>query len=970
MRGLKQTDIQNTESVEGHTGVVSPPQDTTAEGGQPAGAGMQAPVESPYLAAMEQVERSILEDPAVRAQPTWSPLGPFSVPHGGSYGSGPGSRPSVSGRVSSIAIDPDDPSHILVGSAAGGVWETKDGGDSWHPRTDDQKTLTIGAVAFDPGDPSIAYAGTGEGNWYRRWGRGLLRSADGGTTWASHATTPFEGEDTGFHALVVDPLDGDHLLAATRRDLCESTDGGATWTVRHPQTTWDLSMHPAASGDPNSTNEVFAACGDGLQRSTDGGTTWSAVDLPGAPDNFIRMAVCHAPSDGNVVYAFAAGEVPNPDSPGQKMWTAYLWRRTTAGGAFEVTKPDPALQTNQAWYDWFAAVAPDDPDVLYLGAIEVHKGYRAASGMWTWSNISARMRFGHSIHPDQHAIAFSPADPNTIYIGNDGGVYRSHDAGTTWESLNKGLCITEIEYLAQHPQYDAWLIAGTQDNGTLRYEGSEAWPLVQDGDGGDCGVNASSPYTCFHSFYNMSIERSTVGGGWDTWVYVLGTEVPDGYHCLFYPPMEVNGNVVAKAGETVYISSDSGDTWTVLRLPVEWVERDPEQDPGTFEPNFVASALSIPTPTRILVGTCPYSLDTAGGDIYRIDQLAGAWLDPVPLERPRAGFVSDIYVDPTNANRIWVTYSTIDEEGHVYRSDDGGTTWHDVSAGLPDLIPVNAIVADPANTDIVYIGTDVGVYRSADAGGAWTSFSKGLPRAIVGDLLFHPVARVLRAGTRSRGVWEVAVDQPATTPGTQLYLRNSIVDTRRKVPSISAGDDPFQPGAAVNWWSSPDIKVDRTPFQTASLSDVDFEFFQDDRGSFAAGLRDEKVRGLTRVFVQAHNRGPSPASDVAVKVFYADASGAASPPPVPSGFWSDFPNNTVPADSPWQQIAPHRVVPSVEVGRPQVVGFEWEPPTTMGGVWLLAVVSAANDPVAAERAIAPLIQGNPKCGLKRVLVLP
>ncbi len=126
MRGLKQTDIQNTESVEGHTGVVSPPQDTTAEGGQPAGAGMQAPVESPYLAAMEQVERSILEDPAVRAQPTWSPLGPFSVPHGGSYGSGPGSRPSVSGRVSSIALDPGDPSHILIGSAAGGVWETKD----------------------------------------------------------------------------------------------------------------------------------------------------------------------------------------------------------------------------------------------------------------------------------------------------------------------------------------------------------------------------------------------------------------------------------------------------------------------------------------------------------------------------------------------------------------------------------------------------------------------------------------------------------------------------------------------------------------------------------------------------------------------------------------------------------------------------------------------------------------------------
>jgi hypothetical protein len=428
--------------------------------------------------------------------------------------------------------------------------------------------------------------------------------------------------------------------------------------------------------------------------------------------------------------------------------------------------------------------------------------------------------------------------------------------------------------------------------------------------------------------------------------------------------MEVNDNVVAVAGETVFVSSDSGDTWTEVPLPVVW---------RAGEPYAVASALSIPTPTSILVGTCPYRPPRPpgedGGDIYRITQLAGKWLDPLPLERPRAGFVSDIYVDPTNANRIWVTYSNI-EGGHVYRSDDGGTTWHDVSLGLP-TIAVNTIVADPANTNVVYIGTDVGVYRSADAGGAWTLFSKGLPNAIVGDLLFHPVARVLRAGTRNRGVWEVAVDQSATTPGAELYLRNSIVDTRRKVPSISAGDDPFQPGAAVNWWSSPDIKVDRAPFQTTSLSDVDFEFFQDDRGGFAAGLSDEKVRGLTRVFVQAHNRGPSPASDVTVKVFYADASGGRIPPPLPTGFWTDFPNNAVPADSPWQQIAPHLVVSSVEAGRPQVAGFEWEPPNTMGGVWLLAVVSAANDPVAAtEQDIALLVQDYPKCGLKRVRVLP
>jgi photosystem II stability/assembly factor-like uncharacterized protein len=922
-----------------------------------------------YLAAIEEMERRSQEGPGIQ-EPTWRPLGPFSIPHGQTYGYGAGSRPSVSGRISSIAVDPGNPDHILIGSAAGGVWESQDAGASWRPRTDNVRTLTIGAVVFDPSDPSIVYAGTGEGNQYRHLGTGLLRSTDGGSTWAVHATAPFV--EQGFYDLVVDPLDGAHLLAATSGNLCESDDGGARWTTRRTTQTWSISMHPAVTGDPNSTKEVFAASRDGLLRSTDGGTMWSAVNLPGAPKDLCpsgRMAVCHAPSDGNVVYVFAAG--PNPDDPDpcpedpEETPTAYLWRRAAVGGEFTPIEPDPDLQTHQAQYDWFAAVAPDDSNVIYLGAIDVHKGQDAATGTPTWSNISAKVS-GNSIHPDQHAIVFDPGDANTLYIGNDGGIYRSEDAGDAWESLNKGLCITEIEYLAQHPQYDAWLIAGTQDNGTLRYEGREAWTQVATGDGGDCGVNASWPYYCFHSFYGMNLERSTVGGAEGSWVWVLGSEVKAEYRCLFYPPVEVNGNVVAIAGESVFISSDNGDSWTL----------GPERNgiplpPGTAA---VASALSIPTPTQILVGTAPDPLayDSAGGDIYRFDQITGRWQDPIRLTPPRpgGGHISDLYVDPTDINRIWATYAHRGGE-HVYRSDNGGTRWNDVSHGLPP-IPANALVVDPADTDIVYVGTDVGVWRSTNAGdgGTWTLFGKGLPNAIVGDLLFHPVARLLRAGTRSRGTWEIPVDQQSATPAVELYLRNSIVDTRRIVPSAAAGNDPFQPGAAVNWWSSPDIKVDSAPFQTPSLSEVTFEVFQNDRGVCASGLRDEKVRGLTRIFVQVHNRGGTPANDAAVKVFYADASRGASLPRLPSGFWDNFPNNTMSADSSWQQVAPHLIVPNVETGRPVVAGFEWEPPSALGGVWLLAVVSAANDPVSApEYDVAPLVKNDRKCVVKRVRVL-
>ncbi len=888
---------------------------------------------SPYLAAFQRKEQMAREAPAVPIPQGWRPLGPFAIPHGQTYGSGAGSRPAVAGRVAAVAVDPGNASHILIGAAGGGVWETRNGGASWEPRTDAQPALAMGAIAFDPSNPAVVYAGTGEGDFFRRLGTGLLRSIDGGTTWTLHATTPFAG--TGFYDLVVDPLNGDHLIAATSGGLYESTNAGGTWTLRRSQVTWKLSMHPAVPGDPNSTKEVFAACADGVFRSTDGGTTWNAVALPSAPAGYQRVEVCHAPSDGGVVYVFAAGSTG----------TAHLWRRPTFGGAFAgATSLPPGLSTDQAWYDWFAAVAPNNPDVLYLGAINVHKGVRSATNAWTWTNISART-VGDSIHPDQHAIAFSPTDPNVVFIGNDGGVYRSPDGGNTWQSLDKGLCITEFEYLAQHPQFEAWLLGGTQDNGTQRYEGEEVWYHVQDGDGGDCGLNAASPYTCYHTFFGMGMERSTSGGGWGSWNWI-GPNVAANYSALFYPPLEVNGNVVAQAGQTVFISTNSGTTWVEVALPA-----------GAG----VAAALAIPSATRVYAGT-------TSGRIYRIDFAGGAWQAPVQLTQPRAGFVSDIEVDPTNPNRIWVTYSSL-AGGHVFRSDDGGATWNDVSAGLPN-IPVNALVLDPANTDTVYIAADVGVYRSTNAGGTWAAFSNLLPNALVKDLVFHASSRLLRAGTQSRGVWEIAVDQ-GSMPDVELYLRDSAVDTGQRTPSPSGVPDPFNLGSVTHWWQSTDVKVDSPSFQRPNLSDVDFEVFEDDHGVFAAGLIHESAQRnrTVRVYVELHNRGLNPATAVAVKVFFADAS--VGLPDLPVGFWTNFPNNVVPPGSPWQPIAPHKTVASLATGRAEVVGFEWAVPSTAADhSCLLAVVSAQNDAIVTnELNIGALVLNNRRCGLKNIAVV-
>ena len=905
---------------------------------------------------------------ATTVQRVWRPLGPFCIPHGQTYGFGPGSRPSISGRVSAIAIDPNNPNHILIGSGGGGgIWETKTNGTVWTPRADDMPSLSIGAIAFSPGDPSVVYAGTGEGDGTlvddeNLLGVGFLKSTDGGETWSHVTAKPFER--LGFYDLAVDPSNEKNIVAATTNGLFRSEDGGASWQKKRNARTWDLSIQPASPDAAASPNEIFAACVDGLFRSTNGGATWSNVDLPGGRKHYERMEVCHAPSNGNVAYVFAAtpSSATSDDNP-----LPHIWRRSVFGGPFiKIDKLPDDLDTEQSWYDWFAAVAPNNPDVLYIGGINAHKGIRSASGSWVWESISAK-KFGVSIHPDMHVIAFSPTNPNVIYIGCDGGIFRSPNGGNDWFSLNKGLCLTEVEYLAQHPQFESWLIAGTQDNGTLQYHGNDVWYHISDGDGGDCAVSSTSPYICYVTFYGMGIARSTKGGGWNTWPAppndLIGPPVsskedyPDG--ALFYTPLEVNGRTVVQGGKKVFVSRDGGDSWGKVALFLESEE--------------LSSALTMPASNHILVGTTE-------GRVFRLDFINGQW-NRIQLAKPTTGYVSDLLVDPTNANRMFATYQSSDTTSHVFRSDNAGSSWNDVSAGLPD-IAINAIEIDAANPSTVFVAADVGVYRSDDAGDSWTLFNPGLPNVLVKDLALHAPSRLLRAGTQARGVWEIPVDE-ATLPAVDIYLRDNTVDTGRLSPSPFGADDPFIFGAQTFWWQSVDIKVDSMSLRTPALDEVDFEVFGDDQSmigtsdndrdiQFAVGLLPENLirNQVNRVYVRVNNRGIHAATNVAVKVFFASIDTVAFPD-LPQNFWLNFPNNVVPATSSWQPIASHKVVPSIAAGSSQIVGFEWPVPlTTATSIALLAVVHSENDLLDTnELNLAQLITRNKKCGLRNVIVV-
>ena len=248
---------------------------------------------------------------------------------------------------------------------------------------------------------------------------------------------------------MVDPRRSGHLVAATTNGAFASDDGGVNWRLLHRRWTWDVSL--AYHGDER---EVLLATQQGLFRLT--GDELSPVPLSrlvltvsGLMDLAReRLAVTHIPADPGQAFAFAGVR-----------GRALLWYRSAVDRPF-VPVPltslpiprymDDILDVGQASYDWYVACPPDTPDVVYLGAKEVVKGERSG-GAWRWSDVSSRAATGDSIHPDQHTLAFDVRVPKVIYAGNDGGVFRSPDAGATWQSLNAGLAISEVEYLTQRP---------------------------------------------------------------------------------------------------------------------------------------------------------------------------------------------------------------------------------------------------------------------------------------------------------------------------------------------------------------------------------------------------------------------------------------------------------------------------------------------------------------------------------------
>ena len=655
---------------------------------------------------------------AKAALPVWRDLGPTLIPHGQTYGEGNGASPSVSGRCCGIVVDRANPQHLVLASAGGGLWGSLDRGATWSPLTDHQPTLIMGAIAQAPSASAIVYAATGDGNGQIPYGVGLLRSSDAGQSWALVPNAGLTG--LGCYDLAVHPSTPLVVWIATDNGLFVTTNGGVSAQRAFEGICWSVSIHPTQP------SELLAACPSGLKRSVDGGNSWSALALSGvtSASDIARLEARHAGGNGAVVYVAAAVD-----------GVARLWRRATFGGGLSALNTPADMDTSQAWYDWSLAVSPHNADEIMWGAIDLHRGQRTGAAI-SWENVSSRVD-EDSIHPDQHFALFDPTTPASVYACNDGGLYHSLDGCAHWTSLNPGLGITEFEFLAQLDSSADWLFGGTQDNGSLALGGPRLWDQVALGDGGDCcAVDRGAASVVFHRYYNMPIERArALGAQAYTWTRI-GPPVPKKYPCLFYPPLEACDGVLVKAGRSLWVSTDDGASWLEVLLPTS---ADPNPD--------LASALAIQGSASIIVGTL-------AGRLWRVSRGPDDWAGAsVTALGSLPGYVSDITIVGNTGRTLWASCSHLGS-GHVFRSLNAGKTFADRSGTLPDMA-VNALVVDPQNSSRLFLATDRGVWQTRNSGAAWSEFNNGLPNIIVGDLLLHKATRRLRAGTRSRGAWEI-----------------------------------------------------------------------------------------------------------------------------------------------------------------------------------------------------------------------
>jgi photosystem II stability/assembly factor-like uncharacterized protein len=680
--------------------------------------------------------KAILANRGSQAGTDWTFIGPLNT----------------GGRITDLAISPDNDDHIYAAAAVGGIFKTTDRGVNWTPIFDEITKPSIGDIAIAPSNAQQIYVGTGEANGSATdgayFGDGVYRSDDAGATW-THVGLE---ESNHIGRIVIDPSDPDRVFVAAtgllygyndERGIYRSTNAGSTWDqvlfVTDSTAAIDLVINPV------NTDILFAAMWErtrkpwqrdyggltsAIHRSLDGGNTWTelgaANGLPAPNAQTGRLGLAISESDPSIIYArYTTNEITNVFNGLYKSTdNGDNWTLVTLGAL-------SGIDSSFGWYFGNIRVHPANPDEVYVLGQSI---YRTSNSGTSWQQING-------MHVDHHALEYSRNNNDFIVEGNDGGLYKSENGGSTWTKFTN-LPITQFYNIEVDNLQPDRLYGGTQDNNTIRTltAGSSDWSSILGGDGFHVNVDPNDNNYVYAESQYGGLARSINGGN----SFNSATDgISGGDRNNWNTPVILSPFNSEKAfyGTNRLYISDRAVFWTAI-------------SPDLTDGAHPSGSLSYGTLTAIAASHNNLNTFYTGSDDGNVHVTfdGGSTWNNISAGLPDR-YVTSLAMVPSDDNIAYVTFSgygELDYAAHVFKTTDGGANWIDISSNLPS-IPVNDIVVSVPN-NLLLVATDLNVWYSANDGASWDILGNDLPFNIVRDLKIHEPTNTLYAGTFGRSM--------------------------------------------------------------------------------------------------------------------------------------------------------------------------------------------------------------------------
>ncbi|MBZ5574038.1 MAG: sialidase [Acidobacteriia bacterium] len=696
---------------------------------------------------------------------------------------------TMSGRIAAVdAIEKDGRFTVFVGAASGGVWKSVNGGTTFRPVFDRQAVQSIGAVTIDRSDPNVVWVGTGEA-WTRNSvsvGDGIYKSTDGGENWTNMGLKDSEH----IAKILIDPRDSNSVLACAtghlwndneERGVFKTTDGGKSWrkvlagangstgcgmiamSPQAPQTIfadmWDFRRQgwTFRSGGP----------GSGLFKSTDGGDHWTELTasnskgLPEKPWGRIPLAV--APSNPQVVYAMIESKnsaLFRSDDGGQ------TWNRLDAS-RFMVWRP---------FYFGDLIVDPKNEN----------KVFRPDLGLLLSVNGGQSFSFVANAHGDFHVVWINPDNPNVIFTGDDGGLWRSEDGGTRWKhQLN--LPVSQFYHVSVDNANPYHVYGGLQDNSAWVGDSSypsgvtnSRWENVYNGDGFWIFEDPADPNYIYaesqggeigrvnrHTLETRSIKPSPnynekkLRFNWNAPIHLSPNEK----------------GTIYLGTQFLFRSRDHGQSWE--RISPDLTTNDPEKQKQEESGGVTVDNSSAEMHTTIYsISESPKNghiiwVGTDDGNLQITRDGAKTWTNVVANVPglPRNSWVSTVAAsrfDEATAYATFDRHTYGDIKPYAYKTTDYGKTWSSLNVQENGVLGyMHVITEDTVDPNLLFLGTEFGLWISCDGGGHWAQYkASNFPAAAVRDIVIQPRDSDLVLATHGRGIWIIDDISPlrALTP--------------------------------------------------------------------------------------------------------------------------------------------------------------------------------------------------------------